>query len=253
MSGRSKRGLAHSEDEGFHSAARAGDLKSLQKIYFSNPTAINARDNHSRTPLHLAAWSGQTTAVEFLCKNKADVGAAAVDDMSAIHFASQKGHLDVVRILLKSGASVNACTRKGMTALHYASQGGHIQLVNFLLHKGANINAKNKAGKLPIDVAKDDEVCLALNLYKNTSGDKKASHKRKETQDTPAVVNIDNTIEDKMISTKTDDNSKPTVLQEGENKEEQSSREDDLAESGHPPKKSRVVLSHLLEEENYES
>ncbi|WZZ46553.1 hypothetical protein YC2023_042812 [Brassica napus] len=45
--------------------------------------------------LHLAAWAGDV--VSYLCKNKADVDVAAVDDMGAIHFASQKGHLEVVR------------------------------------------------------------------------------------------------------------------------------------------------------------
>ncbi|KAJ6712192.1 ANKYRIN REPEAT PROTEIN [Salix purpurea] len=38
-----------------------------------------------------------------LCKHKADVGAAAMDDMGAIHFASQKGPLEVFRTLLSSG------------------------------------------------------------------------------------------------------------------------------------------------------
>ena len=49
--------------------------------------------------LHLAAWSGQAEVVSYLCKHKADVGAAAMDDMGAIHFAAQKGHLEVIRTL----------------------------------------------------------------------------------------------------------------------------------------------------------
>ncbi|KAK3038986.1 hypothetical protein RJ639_027471 [Escallonia herrerae] len=69
------------------------------------------------------AWCGQAQEVSYLCKNKADVGAAAMDDMGAVHFAAQKRHLEVVRILISSGASVKASTRKGMTALHYAVQG----------------------------------------------------------------------------------------------------------------------------------
>jgi len=55
--------------------------------------------------------------VQYLCNNKADVGAAAIDDTKAFHFASQKGHLDVVRVLHSSGASVKAANRKGMTSL----------------------------------------------------------------------------------------------------------------------------------------
>ncbi|PPD91654.1 hypothetical protein GOBAR_DD11409 [Gossypium barbadense] len=38
----------------------------------------------------------QAQVVSYLCKQKADVGAAAMDGMGAIHFAAQKGHLEVV-------------------------------------------------------------------------------------------------------------------------------------------------------------
>lgn len=60
--------------------------------------------------LHLAAWFGQTEVARFLCKNNADIGAAAaMGDTAAIHFAAQKGHLEIIRILLSSDVSVKAC------------------------------------------------------------------------------------------------------------------------------------------------
>ena len=46
---------------------------------------------------------GQAEAVTNLCQHKADVGAAAMDDMGAIHFASQKGPLEVFLTLFSSG------------------------------------------------------------------------------------------------------------------------------------------------------
>ncbi|XP_071919132.1 uncharacterized protein [Coffea arabica] len=107
--------------------------------------------------LHLAAWSGQIKVVEYLCK-KADVGAAAMDDMGAIHFAAQKGHTEVVRILVNFGVPIKSHNRKGMTALHYAAQGSHLELVKYLIKKGANIDAKNKAGKTPVDLAGSEEI-----------------------------------------------------------------------------------------------
>ncbi|KAK8261309.1 hypothetical protein V6Z12_D13G178500 [Gossypium hirsutum] len=38
----------------------------------------------------------QAQVVSYLCKQKADIGAVAMDGMGAIHFAAQKGHLEVV-------------------------------------------------------------------------------------------------------------------------------------------------------------
>ncbi|XP_058103879.1 uncharacterized protein LOC131247928 [Magnolia sinica] len=154
--GNPRKGSNSSAD--IHTAARTGDVETLQSISSSNPLAINSRDKHSRTPLHLAAWAGQTEAVSYLCKHKADVGAAAMDDMGAVHFASQKGHLEIVRILLSSGVSVKAPNRKGLTPLHYAVQGSHLELIKYLVRKGASLTVKTKAGKTPVDLANSDEV-----------------------------------------------------------------------------------------------
>ncbi|KAK1327004.1 hypothetical protein QJS10_CPA01g03017 [Acorus calamus] len=145
-----------------HTAARNGDIMAVQAMCLSNPLAVNSRDRHSRTPLHLAAWSGQTEVVMYLCNNKADVGAAAMDNMGAIHFASQKGHTEIIRILLSSGVSVKATNRKGFMPLHYAIQGSHLDLIKYLVRKGASLSAKTKAGKTPLDLASDEVRAFVL-------------------------------------------------------------------------------------------
>ncbi|PQQ13327.1 tankyrase-1 [Prunus yedoensis var. nudiflora] len=171
--------------QNLHTAARSGDLTAVQSILSSNPLTVNSRDKHSRTPLHLAAWSGQTEVVNFLCSHKADVGAAAMDDMGAIHFAAQKGHLEVVRTLLLSGASVKAYTRKGLTPLHYAVQGAHVELIKYLVKKGANLSAKTKAGKTPLDLASSDEVRSCLKECERSSEKGGLNDKRKDEESDP--------------------------------------------------------------------
>lgn len=257
MAGQPKKPAAHKakgQSQGLHDAARAGDLEGLQAIYFSSPTVINVRDNHSRTPLHLAAWSGQTEVVEFLCNYKADVGAAAVDDMAAIHFASQKGHLEIVRILLRSGASVNACTRKGMSALHYAVQGSHLEVVKFLIRKGGSLSAKTKAGKRPIDLAKDDEVRSILTSPEELS----KSNKKSQTDKPPAVsaTNVKCDIDDVEAEPKefSTEKERPTITQEEEEDigNGQMARNEEAADIGPQPKKAKVALSHLVDDHTQE-
>lgn len=145
-------------DSELHAAARAGDVRGVESICCSDPLAVNSRDKHSRTPLHLAAWSGHAEIVSYLCKNKADAGASAMDDTSAIHFASQKGHVEVVQVLLSSGASIKSTNRKGMTPLHFAVQGSHMELVKYLIRKGADLGTKNKSGETPLDFVKSVEM-----------------------------------------------------------------------------------------------
>lgn len=42
-----------------HQASREGDLAMIGKL-LSSGTDVNAKDKHKRTPLHIAAWAGQT-------------------------------------------------------------------------------------------------------------------------------------------------------------------------------------------------
>lgn len=228
-----------SAEEDLHAAARSGDLHAVQSILSSNALAVNSRDKHSRTPLHLAAWSGHAEVVSYLCKNKADVGAAAMDDMGAIHFAAQKGHLEVVRALLSSGASIKACTRKGLTPLHYAVQGSHLELVKYLVKKGASLSAKTKAGKTPLDLASNDEIRSFLEESERaaTERDLKSREKAEESDAKQSE-------QEKEENTGCEDSS---VVHEADGEGlKRKGDQDDTKEASSGPKKARVALSHLL-------
>ncbi|XP_061352100.1 uncharacterized protein LOC133297054 isoform X2 [Gastrolobium bilobum] len=211
-----------------HAAARSGDLIAVQLILSSNPLAVNSRDKHSRTPLHLAAFSGQAEVVSYLCKHKADVGASAMDDMAAIHFAAQKGHLEVIRALLSAGASVKASTRKGMTSLHYAAQGSHLELVKYLAKKGASLSVKTRAGKTPLDLATNEEVRSFLEEFERSAKNGGSGNKDKAEESDP---------------------NSSTLVSEGNLKngerEKRKGNEDEAREDSSQPKKARVKLSHL--------
>ncbi|TXG48425.1 hypothetical protein EZV62_027719 [Acer yangbiense] len=225
--------------EELHAAARSGDLKAVQTILSSNPLSVNSRDKHSRTPLHLAAWSGQTEVVSYLCKQKADVGAAAMDDMGAIHFASQKGHLEVVRVLISSGASFKAFTRKGMTPLHFAVQGSNLELVKYLVRKGASLSVKTKAGKTPLDLVRNEEIRSFLEGSEHSSKERNLNGKEKaeESDSKEKQENSDNEVA-------------AAVASDLDEKQDESTKrkadEDDANESTPEPKKARVSLKHLM-------
>ncbi|TKY70130.1 26S proteasome non-ATPase regulatory subunit 10 [Spatholobus suberectus] len=225
-----------------HTAARSGDLIAVQSILASSPLAVNSRDKHSRTPLHLAAFSGQAEIVTYLCKHKADVGASAMDDMAAIHFASQKGHLEVVRALLSAGASLKASTRKGMTLLHYAVQGSHLELVKYLAKKGANLGAKTKAGKTPLDLATNEEIRSFLEEFERSAKDGEMGKKDKdkaEEFDPPKTSTLGS---EGNLSTEPP---AAAVDEENNEREKRKGNEDDAREESSQPKKARVKLSHL--------
>ncbi|XP_057966506.1 uncharacterized protein LOC131156669 [Malania oleifera] len=242
-------GRFSSSGEDLHSAARAGDLNAVISICSSNPLSINSRDKHSRTPLHMAAWAGQTQVVDYLCKHKADVAAAAIDDVGAIHFAAQKGHLEVVRKLLSSGVSLKASTRKGLTPLHYAVQGSHLELVKYLVKKGASLSAKTKAGKTPVDLASSEEIrsFVVACEVSSKNGDLNSKEKAEDSDHKPSFLEKgENSVGENAVARH--DEHDGMVKRKGD--------EDNVKEASSEPKKARVSLSHLLsaddtqEEEN---
>ncbi|KAJ0764828.1 putative ankyrin repeat-containing domain-containing protein [Helianthus annuus] len=193
--------------------------------------------------LHLAAWAGQTQVVNLLCKNKADIGAAAMDDMGAIHFAAQKGHLEVIRTLISSGVSVKSANRKGMTPLHYAVQGSYTDLIKYLVKKGANINTKNKAGKSSLDLATTEEIrsLLTCPVEPKETDKKGTDSKEKEGSQN----------DDQTEACRNDGEKEEEGLQNDEEKEEDGSNkrkvEDDVKnEATVGTKKAKVALGHLL-------
>ncbi|KAG7542265.1 Ankyrin repeat [Arabidopsis thaliana x Arabidopsis arenosa] len=235
MVGGSGGGRAGGASADLHSAARSGDLAAVQSILSSNPLAVNSRDKHSRTPLHLAAWAGHNEVVSYLCKNKADVGAAAGDDMGAIHFASQKGHLEVVRTLLSAGGSVKSITRKGLTPLHYAAQGSHFEIVKYLVKKGANVRATTKAGKNPADVAGNAETQNFLEECEEQARKAKVNNEKKTEEVKPASCSNEGDIKDLK------------------RKESEDGNQGEKEEASAVSKKPKVALSHLQDTDDTEA
>lgn len=182
--------------------------------------------------LHLAAWAGHVDVVRCLCKHKADVGAAAMDDTAALHFASQKGHVEVARELLASGASVKAKNRKGFTALHFAAQNSHLDLVKYLVKKGVDVTAKTKGGQTALHVAEDDEVRAFL---------KECEQSLKKGAELPSE-------KDDSAEKEGDSKSSGEVMKDEEDAEQGEKRKSELvgASSLSGVKKAKVSLGHLV-------
>ncbi|XP_020699314.2 ankyrin-1-like [Dendrobium catenatum] len=202
--------------------------------------------------LHLAAWSGHAEIVSYLCNNKADVGASAMDDTGAIHFASQKGHIEVVRILLSFGVSIKSINRKGMTPLHFAIQGSHIELVKYLIRKGANLSSKNKTGETPLDLIKSEEMRSLINELEQSLKNKDQTTSS-GTDEFPLKPSNAEDVKDVHALSSCDQ--VDTDLDTDEKREKRKGDDDDITQDSLPvpdAKKSKVSLAHLLAEDDIE-
>ena len=134
-------------------AIENGDVEILKELLNRNPKLTKKKDSLGQTPLHHAAYCGQTEIVQLLLEKKADVNCQDEKGATALRQAAQQGHLEIVKVLLEKKADVNCRSKEGATALHVAAVNGHLEIVRLLLESGADYKVKLANGFVPLKLA----------------------------------------------------------------------------------------------------
>ncbi len=177
---------------GLHAAAAAGDSAAIDRLA-AGGAAIEGRDSHRRTPLHVAAFLKQPAAARALLRHGADPNAleaqkydivtiaSVADDVpmlklaldgggsaanitspyegTALIAAAHLGHDEVVRTLIAAKAPLDHVNNLGWTALIESivlGDGGkrHVACLEALVKAGANVNLADRAGATPLTLAR---------------------------------------------------------------------------------------------------
>ena len=177
---------------GLHAAAAQGDAAAIERLVKTG-AAIEARDGHGRTPLHVATFMHQGDAARALLRLGADANAleaqkydivtiaAVADDVpmlklalagggnaknitspyegTALIAASHLGHDEVVRLLIAAKAPLDHVNNLGWTALIESivlGNGGqrHIATLDALVKAGADVNRADRGGTTPLTLAR---------------------------------------------------------------------------------------------------
>ena len=116
-------------------------------------------------PLMIAARNHHLRMVEYLVEQGgADEDAATPRGHSALHYSSLfHDEIEVPQYLLDRGADIEKRDHlHGWTPLHYAVTLGRTKILSLLMSYGANIYVKDYDDRLPIDLAKTEEIKQAI-------------------------------------------------------------------------------------------
>lgn len=128
---------------GLFRAAQRGDVAALRQG-LARGEAVNGRDAHGRTPLHVATFARQAEAIRALAAAGADLGALEADRYDAVTIAAVADDLPTLSLLLDLGASAGLVTsRYDGTALIAAAHLGHDTVVQRLIRAGAPLDHVN--------------------------------------------------------------------------------------------------------------
>ena len=129
------------------------DLSNFEKVVKFDPGIITKKDDEGLTPVHLAAISGNVTAMSlFLDTLPGDGGGLDTVDTcghSAMHWATVCNATKCVQMLCDQGANVNLQDKHGCTPLHYAAQANNVRIVNILIGTGADDKIVDNLGRTP--------------------------------------------------------------------------------------------------------
>ncbi|MBE7417651.1 MAG: ankyrin repeat domain-containing protein [Ideonella sp.] len=132
-----------------HAAAYRGDAAALARALGAakaskTPNAIDARDAHGRTALHVATFARRHDAIRQLVAAGADLGALESDRYDAVTIAAVADDEGTLALLLALGASARLVTsRYDGTALIAAAHLGHDGVVRRLIAAGAPLDHVN--------------------------------------------------------------------------------------------------------------
>jgi uncharacterized protein len=129
---------------GLHAAAWRGDVPAIERLAVGGKAALEARDAHGRTPLHVATFARQRAAVKALLAAGADTAAFESGRYDAVTIAAVADDEATLAILLAGGASAKLVTsRYDGTALIAAAHLGHDGVVRQLIAAGAPLDHVN--------------------------------------------------------------------------------------------------------------
>jgi ankyrin repeat protein len=135
------------------------DKEEFLELMLAKIKDFNARDNRSRTLLHLATRLRRKDIVERLIISGADVKAKDLWGRSPLHYVRSK---EVAELLIAKGADVKARTQTGEAVLDSAVRRGNKDLVELLIAKGADVNAKSSSSYAALHYVRSKEVAELL-------------------------------------------------------------------------------------------
>lgn len=142
-----------------HAAAASGKSQAVE-LLLQRGADVNALNSMRQTPLFQAADSGNLSTIKAITERLKLTGLMHqdADGLTALHNAAEGGHADVIVFLIRLGNEANVdiidqIDQVGRSPLHYACEAGRPNAVAALLEYGPDVDLQNDVGLTPLHCA----------------------------------------------------------------------------------------------------
>ena len=97
-----------------------GDMEEFQLCLSETPECIEETNKNGWTPLHQAAYSGESEMLKMLIEKGAKLDATCHDGDTPVHYAAVQGELDCVNALAEAGCALEIKDQDGETPMNVA-------------------------------------------------------------------------------------------------------------------------------------
>ncbi|XP_076873724.1 ankyrin repeat and SOCS box protein 2-like isoform X2 [Brachyhypopomus gauderio] len=154
-----------------HEAAYYGQTNCLKLLLSAAPGMINTRTQKNQTPLILAVSRGHLGCVKYLLEKDADPKIPTKANETPLYEACATNSAQMVQLLLRNGADVNQKCLDGWTALHESVMQNNLEICEVLVAHGANVSSSNIYAVRPLFLAAQYGCVEALQLLVKNGAD----------------------------------------------------------------------------------
>lgn len=116
-----------------------------------HPEFSHSSGSQGLTPMHVAAWNGRDSIIEWLLQQNTSIDAPDIDGYTPFHSATMEGKTSTVELLLRYGSTaLDSGNNDGDTPLHLAVCYGQNAMVELLLQHGARLDIGDMNGQTPL-------------------------------------------------------------------------------------------------------
>ena len=133
------------------------------KLMIDKGANVNCTTIWNQTPLHAAAYYGDTNIAKVLIQKGAKIDAQTNLLQTPLLLAARQGDIEIVEMLLNNGANDKIRDHLNNEPIHYAAKYGYIQCAKILIEHGANLNTRGADGYRPLEQALENKT---LNSFK---------------------------------------------------------------------------------------